>query len=117
MLFSTIKGKRHLVLTILENIKMDNSRQFSKELLSLFNETPEFDFLSFDLKKVSFLDSSGIGVILRAAVRAKSHKIKVNILNLNRSILSILKLSGVHNMLNIYENDEFYHEFSEFKKE
>ncbi|MCB1190031.1 MAG: STAS domain-containing protein [Leptospiraceae bacterium] len=116
MLFYTIKEERHLILSILENIKMDNSRRFSKELLSLLDESPNLDYLSFDLKKVSFLDSSGIGVILRTAVKAKARQIKVNVFNLNHSILSILKLSGVHNILNIYEDEEFYNEFSEFRR-
>lgn len=116
MLFSDKKFEKHLLISISENINMHNSRIFSNNLSKILKENADVDFLSLDMKNVDFLDSSGIGVILRTAVRAKSQKITTNLFNLNHSILSILKLSGIQKMLNIYEGEEFFNTFSEIRE-
>ncbi|MDD2359015.1 MAG: anti-sigma factor antagonist [Syntrophaceticus schinkii] len=56
----------------------------------------------FDLEKVTFIDSSGLGVILGRYRKAKENRGKVAISNANPRITKILELSGIMRLIPVY---------------
>ncbi|MGI6405190.1 MAG: STAS domain-containing protein [Syntrophaceticus sp.] len=60
--------------------------------------------LLFDLEKVTFIDSSGLGVILGRYRKAKENEGCVAISNANPRISKILELSGITRLIPVYSN-------------
>ena len=60
--------------------------------------------LLFDLEKVSFIDSSGLGVILGRYRKTKEKEGSVAISNVDPRILKILELSGITRLIPVYSN-------------
>lgn len=56
----------------------------------------------FDLEKVAFLDSSGLGVILGRYRKAKEYGGRVAISNANPRMIKILELSGITRLMPVY---------------
>lgn len=56
----------------------------------------------FDLEKVTFIDSSGLGVILGRYRKAKENDGRVAISNADSKITKILNLSGVTRLIPVY---------------
>ncbi len=60
----------------------------------------------FNLKKLSFMDSSGIGVILGRYNLVKRNKGIIIACDLNSTIEKIIKISGLYKILVITESEE-----------
>lgn len=86
---------------------MDNSKNFLVEFERILNNNPGIKVLSFDFGNVQFMDSSGIGSLIRAASIAKSNCHEIVVFNLNKSLYSVFKLSGIHNMMSLLTKSEF----------
>jgi len=56
----------------------------------------------FDLEKVAFIDSSGLGVILGRYRKAKENGGRMAISNANPRITKILELSGITRLIPVY---------------
>ena len=68
---------------------------------------PSIKKLVFDLKDVTFMDSSGIGVILaRAAAMKRRRGGKTVIVNATGQIERVLRLSGVYTLVEHGETDK-----------
>lgn len=57
----------------------------------------------FDFNKVSFMDSAGIGLILGRYKNASILGSKVELINVNKSVFKILKMSGITKLIPIKE--------------
>ena len=57
----------------------------------------------FDFNKVSFMDSAGIGLILGRYKNASILGSKVELVNVNKSVYKILKMSGIIKLIPIKE--------------
>lgn len=101
---------------------MDNSKDFYKEFEAIIQQNTDFKVVSFDFYKVSFdfykvnfMDSSGIGSLIRAASYVKNLHSAVTVFNLNKSLYSVFRLSGLDNIIAIYTYDEFIEIYPELK--
>lgn len=86
---------------------MDNSKDFYKEFEGIIQRNSEVKVVSFDFHKVNFMDSSGIGSLIRAASYIKNLHSTVTVFNLNKSLYSVFRLSGLDNIIAIYTYEEF----------
>ena len=68
-------------------------------------------FLLFDLKECSFIDSSGIGLILGRFNEVEKVHGNVGFINLNDYSRKVIRISGLFSILKEYKN------LQEFKKE
>ena len=64
---------------------------------------PDKHFI-FDLTKVSFMDSSAIGVILGRYKLIKRFNGKMYIISPNKTLLRILEMSGIPKLIPIYDS-------------
>ncbi|MFA5536883.1 MAG: anti-sigma F factor antagonist [Bacillota bacterium] len=62
--------------------------------------------LILDLDKVTFIDSSGLGVILGRYRRIREQGGKMAITGAKPHVLRILELAGIIKIVNLYENTE-----------
>ena len=94
---------------------MDNSKDFYKEFESIIQMNKDLKVVSFDFYKVNFMDSSGIGSLIRAASYVKNLHSSVTVFNLNKSLYSVFRLSGLDNIIAIYTYEEFIEIYPELK--
>lgn len=62
--------------------------------------------LIMDFTNVTFMDSSGIGVVIGRFKKISLKKGKVCIANVNSSVKRVFDLSGMFKIINLYENVE-----------
>jgi anti-anti-sigma factor len=62
--------------------------------------------LAFNLKGISFIDSSGFGVFLSALKAASNNYGQFKICNVNREVLELFKLLQLHHVFEIYDEQE-----------
>ncbi|HHW56666.1 MAG TPA: anti-sigma F factor antagonist [Clostridia bacterium] len=69
-------------------------------------EKKSYKNLIFDFKNVSFMDSSGIGVIIGRYKKVKENKGKVMIVNANKQLHKIIEVSGLLRIIKCYNDIE-----------
>ncbi|SHE56287.1 anti-sigma F factor antagonist [Clostridium fallax] len=65
-----------------------------------------FKNLIMDFSGVSFMDSSGIGVVIGRYKKVESREGKVLITSLTKNVKRIFELSGIFKIINTYNNVE-----------
>ncbi|GBF49797.1 anti-sigma factor antagonist [Leptospira ryugenii] len=94
---------------------MENSREFYQEFEKAL-EGRTFAKISMDFGSVKFLDSSGIGAVIKASSALHNKGIEIFVTNLNKNLNSVFRLSGLNHILSILTLDEYVSKFPEFKK-
>lgn len=115
MLIEFIRESNHLLLTIVDDIMMDNSREFQIEFDQIFEEQKKsLQSMSINFGEVKFMDSSGIGSIIKCTNKAKELKINIIVFNLNKTLFSVFRLSGLQNILDTMELSVFLEKYPDF---
>ena len=60
--------------------------------------------LAFDLKGITFIDSSGFGVFLSALKAASNNQGEFKICNANGEVMELFKLLQLHHVFEIYDD-------------
>lgn len=60
----------------------------------------------FDFKRVKFMDSAGIGLILGRYKQAESYGGKLELINVNEKLKKILDMSGIMKIINVIDNQD-----------
>ncbi|MBE7439369.1 MAG: STAS domain-containing protein [Spirochaetales bacterium] len=92
------------LLCIKNDLKMENSMAFRKALEASWGLE---ELVVLDLMEVDFIDSSGMGVLIHAADLLKTSQRRLALLNVNKVIASVLKLSGIQAILPVLSPEEF----------
>lgn len=93
-----------LIVYLEGDIDHHNARNARQKIdARLFAQRPRE--LALDLSRVSFMDSSGLGLILGRYTRAVELGIAFRVLNPNRQIKKILDLAGMERIIRIETND------------
>lgn len=92
-----------LVLHLEGNLDMLNAGIFRERMLQAIQE--DHSYIVLDLEKVSFVDSSGFGLLILANEKfEKKTGNKLRIANVSRGIQQIFRISKIGDVMNIYEN-------------
>ena len=70
-------------------------------LMDAWNRAESAGRLVLDLKTVSFIDSSGLGFLIKAFKLAKERGGKLSLLNLTPNVLNVIKLANLQNVLEV----------------
>lgn len=57
-----------------------------------------------DFKEVTFMDSSGIGVVIGRFKKMKNRDGEICIVNINRRVDKVFKLSGLYKIITVYND-------------
>ena len=111
-MLEAVKNNSHLILKVREDVMMLNSNEFIDSFQKLAAD--DYENISFNFFDVNFIDSSGIGALVKCINSLKSRGIKPVVFNLNKSLYSVFKLSGLNNLMKIYkDSDDFKKDFPE----
>jgi len=89
----SLKGSQRLNSIITEEVKLELLRFFKKPNTKLV----------FDLRGITFIDSTGFGVILSAMKAANNNYGLFKICNVNADVMELFKLLQLHHVFEIYD--------------
>ncbi len=93
ILVVSLKDSQRLNAIIAEPVK--------EKLLEFFNK-PNTKLI-FDLKGISFIDSSGFGVFLSTMKAANNNYGQFKVCNVNADVMELFKLLQLHHVFEIYD--------------
>ncbi len=93
-----------------EELELTNAQQIKK---MIYEEAFEKGFkkVILDLSKTKYIDSTGLGVMVAIHKQALMNAGAVVFLNLDSNIKSLLKMTALDRILNIYDSEEEAVEF------
>ncbi len=87
------------ILTIFLAGELDHhSAVFAKVTIDELLDKDIYNEVIFDFSRMTFMDSTGIGVLLGRYKKLKEHKVPVYARGAQGSIEKLLKLSGIYNI-------------------
>lgn len=95
MRLKTVRQGRTIVAHLAGELDQHSSEQVRDELDGILDDE-SVKRIEFDLKDVTFMDSSGIGVILGRYKRLKPRGGSMGVMNAKPGIDRILRMSGVY---------------------
>ncbi len=84
-------------------IDLFNVADFKKTLFQLTEG--EFSSIIVDMKNVSYIDSSGIGVLVAGQKKMRAHSGQFALVNVGEDVHNILKLATLDKFFKIYMNE------------
>lgn len=100
-----------LIVRITDDLKMENAREFFDAFREHYNDGQKEILVDFG--KIRFVDSSGIGILLRCAEEVKKKGGQFLICGLNKSMQSVFRLAGLHKVFEILEGEAAVQRFPE----
>lgn len=105
MFFKIYKKERVLYLELGGKILLEHCEQIKNSVLPLLT-SKQFDELMVNLKKVSYIDSAGLGMLVGFKMSSNKNKVKFTILSPSKEIQSILEVSKLTEIFPILEGYE-----------
>jgi len=100
MLLTVNEDSGHCVIAVSGEIDLSTSGELDSAVVAaLQNET---EHLTLDFSEVSFLDSSGLGVVVKALKRAKEANTLFDLVSANERVLKVFSLTGLDTLISIY---------------
>jgi anti-sigma B factor antagonist len=103
--FQTTKDAQETMVVCTGKIVSDTQAQLLSEVQPLIPETKR---IVLDLTDVSYVDSSGIGALMRLWVSTKRADCEFKVINLSERIKDLLRIS---NLSKILEGDQEFHKY------
>ena len=105
MLLTKVNVGGNVVVTIKEaRVDMAISRKLREELSEILTEKPMI--LVINLSETQYFDSSALGSLVTILREAREYGGQVRLANLNQTLITLMKLSKLDAMFEIYENVE-----------
>lgn len=111
-MFNILSSKKErLILQLKADLKMENAPDFYE----YFQEALIGDHrvVVVDFRKIRFVDSSGVGMLLKCAHQLREREGIFYIFGLSRSLLSVFKLAGLLKIFQLLEEEQARVEFPE----
>ncbi len=96
------------LLTVLLSGEIDHHS--AKDIREKIDEAIEFNMptlVIMDFGAVSFMDSSGIGLVMGRYRNLQKNKAKLNLTNLPPNIYKVMKLAGIERLAKIEKENEY----------
>lgn len=94
-----------LIIKILGELDLVIASQFRQRVDDAWEEWPVLNMI-LDLSQVTFIDSSGLGVILGRYKKVKERKGEFILVGFNPQIGKILEMSGIMSIIRVNDNIE-----------
>ena len=94
-----------LIAALAGEIDHHNSKQI-REAIDAELERGGYKLLTFDLESVSFMDSSGIGILIGRKKTMDMHAGKVTAVNLGERVYKIFEKSGLFQIISLEEEEK-----------
>jgi anti-anti-sigma factor len=107
------KNGEHYLLKVEGDVLMENSKDFYNGIKEIFGGKNAH--LSLDFSRVQFIDSSGIGSLIKLTSELKRENFTINVIGLNKNLKTVFQLSGISTIIKIKTQSEFCIEHPEFQ--
>lgn len=111
MIKTRTKTDSLLYIEVEEDLKMENAREFYEDVKAAM--PPEVNHVIIGFSDVRFVDSSGVGILIKLSEEMKTAGVELVISGLNKSLTSVFKLSGLLSVLEVFEESELKSRFPE----
>ena len=96
--FKVVNSKNCTYIDFFGDIDDSVCPKYKDEISALIEENKEKDMV-FNFKEVTFIDSSGIGMILGRYNQLKKHRKKLYINETNEHVHKLFKISGIYTII------------------
>lgn len=96
-----IRNEKALLLRPLTDLRMENVHEFHEEFLEIPGIHGKDIFLDFS--RMQFVDSSGIGTLIKISEEFKKDKGHLYLVGLNRALHGVFRLSGLMQIFQVLE--------------
>jgi anti-sigma B factor antagonist len=94
----------HKIIDVSGEVDLDNVSELKKALFSITDG--QHNSVIVDMKKVNYMDSSGIGALVAGMKKMKAHNGKFALMNIHDDVLNILKLATLDKFFTIYDSED-----------
>lgn len=99
--FCLLSQQTEMVIELPERLSVLEAVKFDEFVRGFLEKPSTSNQLTLDCRNVEFIDSSGIGALVRIHNTAQSHQIRIVLANLNQTIYSVLAITGLHEAFEI----------------
>ena len=103
-----VKEIRHtdaaVVVVAAGELTLREAPDFHDKLIEICETAP--DRLVINLKEITFIDSSGVGILAEIYRRMKRSGGKLALTSLNKMVRSVFEITRLDHLLSIYETEE-----------
>lgn len=110
--------KNNILIINLEGDRLDakDASKCKQDVLNLINKIERYQVV-FNLNKLNFIDSSGLGVLLSILRFLNTHGGELKLSSITKPVLTSLELVSLHKIFEIFNNpDEAANSFDKHKK-
>lgn len=93
------------VIHVIGNITPDVGTKMLEDSVSELMENGHHDFV-FNLEKVTYLDSAGIGIFIHCLCDVKENNGSIQIIAEDNQVCEVLSMVGVDRLIKIYTSEE-----------
>jgi len=100
MSVDTVDGR--IVVHVAGEVDLANAPELDAQLATVMSESPSQ--LVVDLTDVTFMDSTGLGVLVRALKRSRELEIRLDLIVTNERVLKVFGITGLDTVLPIHSS-------------
>ena len=93
---------RRIVVHVAGEVDLANAPELDAQLATVMSESPSQ--LVVDLTDVTFMDSTGLGVLVRALKRSRELEIRLDLIVTNERVLKVFGITGLDTVLPIHSS-------------
>ena len=94
----------HKIIDVSGEVDLYNVSELKKALFSITDG--QHPSVIVDMKKINYMDSSGIGALVAGMKKMKAHSGKFALMNIHDDVLNILKLATLDKFFTIYNSED-----------
>ena len=91
-----------IVVHVAGEVDLANAPELDEQLAALMAQAPAH--LVVDLAEVTFMDSTGLGVLVRALKRSRELQIRLDLIVTNERVLKVFGITGLDTVLPIHDS-------------
>jgi anti-sigma B factor antagonist len=96
-------GRESLVVKGIPEIVASNARTLKEQILSVLTESHKA--IELDLSQTTFIDSTGLGVLISLDKAVRARKGVVRLLHPTNSVMTVLELTRLHRVFEVVLRD------------
>ena len=100
MQLSSHASNGHTILAVSGEVDLSTSPELDEAVVGAIAEG--LNHLTIDLANVSFLDSSGLSVIIKALKRSREISAQFDVVAANERVLKVFAITGLDSVVTIY---------------
>jgi len=100
MSVDTLDGR--IVVHVAGEVDLANAPELDQQLATVMGQSPTQ--LVVDLTEVTFMDSTGLGVLVRALKRSRELEIRLDLIVTNERVLKVFGITGLDTVLPIHSS-------------